>query len=250
LSGCGNSESSTAGAGPNFNASSASNFKIIAFNPLTYALNPASPNDPNTLVAASNLLQLFEYDAIIQPDLDVTKTQVTDFVTGVGIDVNNLANPAVRLDITIGVEARQFDSTTGNFSSTTQIFTDHQGADVGGAQNFVILNKNSPNYFLTGLGLKLKYAVVSNLVLQRKTLDQINNSGTSIDSVTGKSVTLPNGWAAVGFFLKITNNPAATLFPTPTPLPGLTPTPTPTPTPSTIPFVQDAVLYVGQLVAK
>jgi hypothetical protein len=195
-----------------------------AFDPLTYQLNPLTPEDPNTLVSGTNPLELFQYDGIVTADLDSSKTNATSFVTGIGVDVVDTSNNP--LPVTIGIEARQYDSATGNFSSQSQIFADHPGADFQKAQNFVVLNKNSPNYLLTGLGIKMRHSRLVNLAVQKKTFAMINKPGRAISA--GTFVALPPGWAAVGFILRVSPRSGSTV----------------------IPFAQDVVIYVGQLISQ
>ncbi len=223
ISACGSSESASPPRGINIDTTGGKSFRLSAFDPVQYAINATSRN-PLVLAPANRPLALFQFDAVVPANLNEDRVTAADMITGIAINVVDSKGAAVR--VSLAIEAREFNSKTGLFSSTTQIFT-APGQDLSGAQNFVILNTNSPNYVLTGLALRLMDAKVSNLSLLRKSISSLGREVTPPEG--GTVVTLPAGWAAVGLSLKfdpVTLDSGAQV----------------------VPFVQDALLSIAQLV--
>lgn len=224
LFGCGGSESTVS---PNVDSDIVANgktFQLRAFSPITYQLNPASPDDPNQLVSGSSPLQLFQYQGLSLPELDATKQLTTSVITGLGIDVVDLSGAP--LSTSLVLVARQYDSLTGSFSANFQYFADKPNTDVQRGQNFSISNTNSPSYVFSGLGMSLKNARLANFQVQKKTFANLGRSGRAIEA--GTYVSLPAGWVMTGLIIRIA--------------PGSTT--------SAIPFVQDIVIYPSQLVQQ
>jgi hypothetical protein len=199
--------------------------RLVGFSPLVYALDPSAA-DPKILVPVNRTLLSYQYDAIVEPDLTEDKTAYASIVTGIGLSaVDTVGNT---LGFSLGIEAREYDSKTGSFSSNTKIFA-AQGEDISGAQKFLILNSNSPNYLFSGLGLRLRYGKITSLQIQKKSMGDLPYDGASISG--SKKIILPNGWAAVGIHIKFK----------PTIPVGVDPATI------KIPFVQDAIFYISQL---
>jgi hypothetical protein len=227
LGGCGGNETTTPIDPAVTVTANGKGSEFKALSPVSFELNPASPNDPLNLVSGSSPLQLFQYDAVVEADLDSSKMNARSFVTGVGVDITDTSGNA--LNTVLFVEAREFDSSTGNFSGTSKIYSSAPGADIQMTQHFGIVSATSPNFLLTGMGFKMRNARMKTLSLQRKTFEKIFQRGTSISG--GTQVLLPVGWAATGVYLRAAPPSVST-------------------TTTQFPFIQDAVLYVGQLVNR
>ncbi len=194
--------------------------------PVMLSLKSESLENPNILVSTQRTLLPHEYDVLHEPIFEADRQSLTSFVTGIGVDIVDLENN--NLVVGLGIEAREYNSKTGYFSPTTRIFA-AQGEDLSNAQNFVILNSESPNYMFTGFGFRLKEARMKSLALQRKTLSSLMEEGSPISA--SKTLTLPPGWVAVGLVIKIVPKipEGKTILDIP------------------VPYVQDMLMYIGNL---
>lgn len=198
-------------------------YQLKAFSPLSMSVDAVNSQGQFSLVPVVRTLNLFEYDSVIEAEIADDRVSAMSFVTGIALDVVDSKGAA--LGVTLSVEAREFNSQTGQFSGSTRIFAP-QGANLVGAQNFTILNSNSPNYVMTGLGLRLKDARVSRLQLARKSLSNLYEDPENLQGAA--VVILPAGWVATGFQIKLA--PIVN---------GST---------TTHPYVQDALLSIAQLI--
>lgn len=198
---------------------------LLALNPLKYALDPATSGS-SSLVSVQRDLSLFQYDVLVEPAYDESRSKVHSVITGIGLSAIDVVGNA--LDIGLGIEAREYDPTTGYFGSSTRIFA-AQGENLDRSQNFVILNTTTPNLLLTGLGFRLRNGRLTHLSLQRKSIGDLSMTGDAIKG--NKKVVLPQGWAAVGIHVRFQRRFDPTVV-----------------DPSTVqtPFIQDALIYVGE----
>ena len=181
----------------------------IAFDP--------SASDPNTLVQVNRILALNQYNVLIEPNLSSDKQIVNSVITGIGISAQD-ANGA-NVNIKLGIIAREFDPATGGFSPTTRVFS-AQGEDLANTQQFLTSNSAT---LLSGLGVRLRRGKVTQLQIQRKPYTSLSQTGAVIGG--SKQVILPNNWAAVGFMIRFVSNTTG----------------------GEAPFLQDTLLYTGQL---
>jgi hypothetical protein len=229
LYGCGAPESNVGGTDI-FQAGS--NGKITYFralNPLFLAFDRYCPGNPNpatcnNLIPVTRTLQLNEYDAFVEPDLSADHVTVNSLVTGIGIEAVDYQS-ATPFVIHLGVIGRQFDSSTGKFLNNFRTFS-AQGETFDGAQDFSIQNAIADNIFMTGLGLRLHGGHVSKLEIQKKMPSKLMQAGPALTAST--RVTLDNGWAAVGFIIRVS----------------------PPTISSPMPYLQDVLMYTGQLVSE
>ncbi|MBN8555798.1 MAG: hypothetical protein J0L93_10165 [Deltaproteobacteria bacterium] len=213
---CGGVESDSVIERSTVNLPSGRTLYLKAQDGIPIAFDP-SASDPNTLVQVSRILDLNQYNVLIEPNLTSDKQIVNTVITGIGISAQDTAGAAV--SIRLGIIAREYDPSTGGFSPTTRVFS-AQGEDLSNTQQFLTSNSAT---LLSGLGVRLRRGKVTHLQIQRKPFNSIGQSGSAIGG--SKQVILPNNWVAVGFKIRFVSN-----------TPG-----------GEAPFLQDTLLYTGQL---
>jgi len=171
------------------------------------------PNAPTRLAferSASNLdmiepvprvIDLGDYDQILEPDLSSDRTKVNTAVVGVGLEAQH---QDLSLPIRLGIRARQWDPNTRSFGGEARIFKP-QGLNLDNAIEVSITSPTNPNILLSGLGLKLREGRFTKLELKRVSLASVtegqSNSGDELSAST--RVELPAGWAAIGILVAI-----------------------------------------------
>lgn len=227
LSACGSETTNDPRLLPSGNNRNSTSLAIYRTEPVIQAFERSDEN-PNLIVPILRVLHLLGYDQIIQESLTQDQKYSNYLVTGIGLEagIQVLQNGELQtrqMPIRMALRAREWDSKNNTFKSGTQIFG-VQGVNLENTQEFSIVDPSTPNFVMTGLGLKLREGKFTKLELKRSSLANLNESSFEHLSAANR-IELPAGWAAVGLIIGV-DRVSATV-------------------PVREPFVEDVRIYTG-----